>query len=536
MSVLRHKSVKGWRLQASEEPQEPETAEELAEEPKEKPVSPLKGTKLDKSREAVARRAVAKQLKMDKVARGFPRRIGTGDIKLSSPAMALSRRELAELSQLVPDPKSDDLFDPAEFQTPDAKGDPYAWAPHAGGDQGAAKPSFEGGASAWASRQSPEAERAEDAVKRGLTGQAAFEAALKMETKLDDAFGSLWDMWSARLMKDLRTRWYVLNTYSGVPLYAHAKVLGGEMSAMHARNAREGNDWRPGVGPLPPIVEADRLAWEHWEVLERRTDWDTGVLSLAEAWRLDDTLNVYGDYDQPPDGTPDLLVKKADPLDELLEGILPGVGPPDAPPPPIMAAAENIGLGRLELANVVLKECSGGRVDVQILPPSERRPLEVVSSSVLQLLEPKNATPALRRPVDVAAAAAANPALLPPAEYARWHEKFAARCVGVVAVIALEARLFGEACEPALRALVEAGEAADAAVAAEAPPPAAQEYGWEAQNIAMSLGYQGRREAAMLGAEVSAQGEADYMRAYNDVELNQPPPVAVGYRGYLDEQ
>lgn len=44
--------------------------------------------------------------------RAQPRRSGGGDVKLSSRAMQLSRKELEELSQLVPDPKSDDLFDP----------------------------------------------------------------------------------------------------------------------------------------------------------------------------------------------------------------------------------------------------------------------------------------------------------------------------------------------------------------------------------------------------------------------------------------
>lgn len=40
------------------------------------------------------------------------RRYHGGDAKLNARAMQLSRRELEELSQLVPDPKSDDLFDP----------------------------------------------------------------------------------------------------------------------------------------------------------------------------------------------------------------------------------------------------------------------------------------------------------------------------------------------------------------------------------------------------------------------------------------
>ena len=54
----------------------------------------------------------------------------------------------------------------------------------------------------------------------------------------------------------------------------------------------------------------------------------------------DDTANLYGDYDEPPPSEPDgAQPAAADPLDELLEGVLPGVGPPDAPSPPIMAAA-----------------------------------------------------------------------------------------------------------------------------------------------------------------------------------------------------
>ena len=40
------------------------------------------------------------------------RRYHGGDTKLNARAMQLSRKELEELSQLVPDPKSDDLFDP----------------------------------------------------------------------------------------------------------------------------------------------------------------------------------------------------------------------------------------------------------------------------------------------------------------------------------------------------------------------------------------------------------------------------------------
>lgn len=144
-----------------------------------------KGTKLDKSPEAVARRAAAKQLRMEKEARGMvrhmpcvllflllvvsltcwlllsvtlvcytlyaasfppsqlheqvaqfglvqvhfalakssakdfeclfalsqPRRSGSGNVKLGA-GMKLSRKDLAELSQFMPDPKSDDLFDP----------------------------------------------------------------------------------------------------------------------------------------------------------------------------------------------------------------------------------------------------------------------------------------------------------------------------------------------------------------------------------------------------------------------------------------
>ena len=52
--------------------------------------------------------------------RAQPRRSGGGDIKLSSRAMQLSRKELEELSQLVPDPKSDDLFDPGGAPFPGA--------------------------------------------------------------------------------------------------------------------------------------------------------------------------------------------------------------------------------------------------------------------------------------------------------------------------------------------------------------------------------------------------------------------------------
>jgi len=44
--------------------------------------------------------------------RAQPRRTGAGDVKQGSRATTLSQRELAELSQLVPDPKTDELFDP----------------------------------------------------------------------------------------------------------------------------------------------------------------------------------------------------------------------------------------------------------------------------------------------------------------------------------------------------------------------------------------------------------------------------------------
>ena len=46
----------------------------------------------------------------------------------------------------------------AEFQTPpDAKGDPYAWAPQAGaGGLGGASAPFNGNAPAWGSQQSME--------------------------------------------------------------------------------------------------------------------------------------------------------------------------------------------------------------------------------------------------------------------------------------------------------------------------------------------------------------------------------------------
>jgi len=44
--------------------------------------------------------------------RAQPRRTGAGDVKQGSRVTTLSQRELAELSQLVPDPKTDELFDP----------------------------------------------------------------------------------------------------------------------------------------------------------------------------------------------------------------------------------------------------------------------------------------------------------------------------------------------------------------------------------------------------------------------------------------
>lgn len=78
--------------------------------------------------------------------------------------------------------------------------------------------------------------------------------------------------------------------------------------------------------------------------------------------------------------------------------------------------AENFGLGRLHLANVILTERPGGRVDVEVLPPNERRELDVYESSILQLTEPRNALPFFMRTADILAQKARNPALLPPAE------------------------------------------------------------------------------------------------------------------------
>ena len=75
----------------------------------------------------------------------------------------------------------------------------------------------------------------------------------------------------------------------------------------------------------------------------------------------DDTANLYGDEDDPPPSEPDRVEPAAaDPLDELLEGVLPGTGPVDAPPAPIMAAAGTpttgpgigIGLARRSLGPV----------------------------------------------------------------------------------------------------------------------------------------------------------------------------------------
>ena len=78
--------------------------------------------------------------------------------------------------------------------------------------------------------------------------------------------------------------------------------------------------------------------------------------------------------------------------------------------------AENFGLRRLHLANVILTERPGGRVDVEVLPPNERRELDVYESSILQLTEPRNALPFFMRTSEILAQKAKNPALLPPAE------------------------------------------------------------------------------------------------------------------------
>ena len=78
--------------------------------------------------------------------------------------------------------------------------------------------------------------------------------------------------------------------------------------------------------------------------------------------------------------------------------------------------AENFGLGRLHLANVILTERPGGRVGVEVLPPNERRELEVYESSILQLTKPRNALPFFMRTADILAEKARSPALLPPAE------------------------------------------------------------------------------------------------------------------------
>ena len=80
------------------------------------------------------------------------------------------------------------------------------------------------------------------------------------------------------------------------------------------------------------------------------------------------------------------------------------------------ARAENFGLRRLHLANVILTERPGGRVDVEVLLPNERRELDVYESSILQLTEPRNALPNFMRTSDILAEKAKNPALLPPAE------------------------------------------------------------------------------------------------------------------------
>ena len=45
-------------------------------------------------------------------------------------------------------------------------------------------------------------------------------------------------------------------------------------------------DFRPGLGPLPPLLEADRLAWEDWDKIEMEVDWDAGHWRLTDAWHI----------------------------------------------------------------------------------------------------------------------------------------------------------------------------------------------------------------------------------------------------------
>ena len=109
--------------------------------------------------------------------------------------------------------------------------------------------------------------------------------------------------------------------------------------------------------------------------------------------------NTRGSHEQAPDAQDDVEFTRynarrvplpvtqpdpeeppRDPVGELLDGMLPGVGPPDAPRAPHMRAAEALGRRRFKLANVVLFEGAGGSVGVEILPPNERRATDEVQS------------------------------------------------------------------------------------------------------------------------------------------------------------
>lgn len=60
-----------------------------------------------------------------------------------------------------------------------------------------------------------------------------------------------------------------------------------------------------------------------------------------------------------------------------------------------------------------------------------------VEASVLGMMEPRNATPELGAPWQLAEAEAAKPAHLPPALRELWEALFAAQCAGAAAEVAL---------------------------------------------------------------------------------------------------
>jgi len=98
----------------------------------------------------------------------------------------------------------------------------------------------------------------------------------------------------------------------------------------------------------------------------------------------DDIASQQWEIDGPPRGSPDVVDAPPDALDEFLDGVLPGAGPPGAAPSRLMASAAALGRARFEMCNVILQEVADGRVEYEILPPHERRADDPVRPHALQ--------------------------------------------------------------------------------------------------------------------------------------------------------